>query len=138
MSPSNGSAAPPAPRRVLHTGSLGMISGGLLMIIGAFTPWVSTPLGNLSGMAGPGLWVLCAGVLGVAGGLLPYRRIALAHALIPAAAGGALVVWQLARLAMLSMEHDSWGKLLPGVGLVIVGAGAVLLARAARRMYHAA
>ncbi|QBI54937.1 hypothetical protein [Streptomonospora litoralis] len=134
MSPSTGSAAPTAARRIFHTGSVGLLAGGLLLIIGAFTPWVSTPLGNLNGMAGPGLWVLCAGGLALAGALLPYRRVALAHAIIPAAAAGGLVLWQLGTLVYLSMATDSWGKLLPGVGLVIVGAGTVLLVRAARRM----
>ncbi|WP_017624207.1 hypothetical protein [Nocardiopsis chromatogenes] len=137
MSPSNGSAAPQAARRVLHPGSIGMLSGGLMLVIGSFTPWVSTPLGNLSGMGGPGLWVMCAGVLALAGALLPYRRIALAHALLPAALAGVLVLWQLARIAQLSGATDSWGKLLPGVGLVIVGAGVVLLLSSARRMHAA-
>ncbi|GAB3466519.1 hypothetical protein GCM10027570_55900 [Streptomonospora sediminis] len=141
MSPSNGSAAPAAPaarRSIFHPGSAGLLAGGLLLIIGAFTPWVSTPLGNLSGMAGPGLWVMCAGALAVGGALMPHRRIALVHALIPAAAAGGLVLWQAARIMQLSAATDSWGKLLPGVGLVIVGAGAVLLLVAARRLYSAA
>ncbi|GAA1772385.1 hypothetical protein [Streptomonospora arabica] len=138
MSASNGSAAPPARRGILHTGSFGLMTGGLLLIIGAFTPWVSTPLGNLSAMAGPGLWLLCAGVVAVAGALLPHRTLALAHALIPAAAGGSLVVWQLAKIAQISAETDSWGKMLPGVSMVIVAGGVVLLFSAARRMYTAA
>ncbi|WP_046469349.1 hypothetical protein [Allosalinactinospora lopnorensis] len=133
MSSLNGSAATPA-RRILHPGSGWLLAGGLLMIIGSFTPWVSTPLGNLSGMAGPGLWVLCAGTIAMAGALLPYRRIALLHALVPAVAAGGLVVWQLARLVQLSSATESWGKLLPGIGLVLVAGGAVLLLRAAHRM----
>src|SRR5690625_3771125 len=139
MSPSNGSAAPaPAARRVFHPGSAGLFSGGLLLIIGAFTPWVSTPLGNLNGMAGPGLWVMCAGALALAGALLPYRRLALAHAIIAPAVAGGLVLWQLARIAQLSMATDTWGKILPGIGLVIVGGGTVLIILAARRIHTAA
>ncbi|KIH99507.1 hypothetical protein LP52_06295 [Streptomonospora alba] len=140
MSASNGSAVPAAPaarRGILHAGSLRMIGGGLLLIIGAFTPWVSTPLGNLSAIAGPGLWLLCAGVIAVAGALLPHRRVAIAHALVPAAACGAIVLWQLGTIAYYSAETATWGKMLPGAGMVIVGGGVALLLTAARRMYNA-
>lgn len=138
MASSGGSATTPAPRRVLHVGSVGMLIGGLLLIIGSITPWVSTPLGNLSGMAGPGLWVLCAGTIAMAGALLPYRRVALAHALVAAVPAGGLVLWQLARLAHLSATTATWGKMLPGIGLVIVAGGTVLLLRAAHRIRSAA
>ncbi|RNL86768.1 hypothetical protein [Halostreptopolyspora alba] len=133
MASSSGSTTT-APRRVLHPGSVGMLIGGALLIIGSITPWVSTPLGNISGMAGPGLWVLCAGTVAMAGALLPYRRVALLHALVPAVAAGGLVLWQLARFAHLSATTDSWGKMLPGIGLVIVAGGAALLLRATHRL----
>lgn len=121
-------------RRILHVGSGGMILGGLLMVVGSPMPWVSTPVGHLSGLAGPGLWVLCAGFIAIAGALLPYRRVALAHALVPGAAILVLVVWQLLRLVQLSASTDSWGKLLPGIGLVLVAGGAVVLLRSAARI----
>lgn len=123
--------------RILHVGSLGMILGGLLVAVGSVLPWVATPVGSLSGAAGAGLWTLCAGVIAVAGGMLPYRRVALAHALVPGVAVAAIVAWQLVRLAELSASTSSWGKLLPGIGLVLVGGGAVLLLRAAHRVYRA-
>ncbi|GAA4913056.1 hypothetical protein [Streptomonospora salina] len=137
MSASNGSAAPVAPRRILHAGSLRMIGAGLMLIIGAFTPWMYTPLVTMQAMHGPGLWLLCCGVVAVAGALLPYRRLALAHALIPAAAGGALVVWQLGLIAYHSAATDTWGTMLPGASMVIVGGGVAILISAARRMHSA-
>ncbi|MFD0773590.1 hypothetical protein ACFQZ2_06570 [Streptomonospora algeriensis] len=140
MSASNGSAAPAAPaarRGILHAGSFRMIGGGLLLIIGAFTPWLYTPVLNMPAMQGPGLWLLCAGVLAIAGALLPYRLVALAHALVPAAAGGAMVVGQLGLIAYHSTVSDTWGTILPGVSMVIACAGVAILLSAARRMYNA-
>ncbi|MGH3449356.1 MAG: hypothetical protein ACRDQW_01235, partial [Haloechinothrix sp.] len=112
----------------------GMILGGLLLLVGSAMPWVSTPMGHLSGLAGPGLWALSAGFIAIAGALLPYRRVALAHALVPGAAMLLLVAWQAIRLMQLSASTDSWGKLLPGIGLVLVAGGAVVLLRSAARI----
>ncbi|QVQ52094.1 hypothetical protein J4H86_25845 [Spiractinospora alimapuensis] len=134
MSSLHASAAASPTRRVLHQGSIGMFLGGGLLSLGAFLPWVLTPLGNHSGMGGPGLWVLCAGVIAIAGGLLPYRTLALVHALVPAAVSGILVGWQCVHLIQLSAATDSWGKALPGIGMVLVAGGVVLLLRAARRI----
>lgn len=123
-------------RRLMHVGSAGMLFGGVLVVVGSVLPWVATPAGSLSGMAGPGLWTLSAGMIAIAGALMPYRKLALAHALLPGLAGGAIVGWQLVRVAQLSAMTDSWGKLLPGIGLVMVGGGAVILLRAAMRVWH--
>ncbi|EHR50806.1 hypothetical protein SacmaDRAFT_2564 [Saccharomonospora marina XMU15] len=118
----------------MHVGSVRMIFGGLLMLVGSLMPWVSTPVGHLSGVAGAGLWTICAGTIAVAGALLPYRRVAFAHALLPGIVAAVLVGWQLLRIVQLSSSTDSWGSLLPGIGLVLVGGGAFLLIRAALRI----
>lgn len=131
---SGSSATTAAPRRALHVGSVGMILGGLLVLIGSVLPWVSTPLGNLSGMGGGGLWTLSAGGLAIAGALLPFRGVAITHAFLSGAVAAGFVAWQLFRLAQLSAATDSWGKLLPGVGLVAIGGGAVFLIRAGLRV----
>lgn len=123
--------------RIIHVGSTAMLFGGVLAAIGSFLPWVSTPVGNLSGTAGPGLWTLCAGVIAIAGALIPHRRVALAHALVPGLAIAIIAVWQLARLFQLSAATDAWGKLLPGIGLVMVCGGAFILLRAAKRLHAA-
>jgi len=126
------------PARILHVGSIAMLFGGLLLAVGSVLPWVQSPLGSLSGLAGPGLWTLCAGVIAIAGALIPHRRVALVHAALPGLAAATLVAWQLARLVQLSASTDSWGKLLPGIGLVMAGGGAVILIRAALRIRRAA
>jgi hypothetical protein len=120
--------------RVLHAGSTGMIVGGLVIAIGSLLPWVSTPLGSLSGTAGPGLWTLSAGMLAIAGALIPFRRVALAHALLPGLAVAVIVLWQVARLVQLSATTAGWGRLLPGMGLVMAAGGAVIVLRAATRL----
>lgn len=122
--------------RVLHPGSMGMLMGGLVLIVGSLLPWVYTPFGSLSGTDGPGLWTLCCGFLAVAGALMPFRRIALAHAALPGAAAGAIVGWQAARIVQLSASTNSWGQLLPSIGMVLVAGGAVILVRTAVRLYR--
>lgn len=111
-----------------------MILGGLLLLVGSPMPWVSTPMGHLSGLAGAGLWTFCAGFIAIGGALLPYRRVAFAHALLPGIVAAALVAWQLLRLAQLSASTESWGKLLPGIGLVLIGGAAFVLLNAALRI----
>lgn len=128
--------SPPGPvrSRVWHRGSLGMLVGGLIMVVGSVLPWVSTPLGSLPGTAGPGLWTLCAGFVAIAGALIPIRWVAIAHALLSGVAVTGIVVWQLARLIEISASTDSWGQLLPGMGLVMAAGGAVVLLRTGRRL----
>jgi hypothetical protein len=130
----NAPTAAPVRRRVLHAGSLGMIVGGLLSFVGSLMPWVITPFGTLSGTAGPGLWTLSAGFIAIAGALLPYRKVAIAHALVPGLAVAAIVGWQVVRLLQLSSATDSWGQLMPGIGLVMVAGGAVVLIRTGVRL----
>nr|MDT0662442.1 hypothetical protein [Micromonospora sp. DSM 115978] len=126
--------AAPVRRRIVHAGSLGMIVGGVLSLVGSLLPWVITPFGSLSGTAGPGLWTLCAGFIAIAGALLPYRKVAIAHALLPGLAVAAIVGWQVARLVYLSSATGSWGQLMPGIGLVMAAGGAVVLIRTGVRL----
>lgn len=122
-------------RRILHAGSVGMIVGGLVAIVGSMLPWVSTPLGSFYGTGGPGLWTLSAGFLAIAGALMPMPRLALAHAVIPGLGIAVIVVWQVARLVELSVRTDTWGKLLPGMGLVMAAGAAVILLRTGYRLW---
>lgn len=120
--------------RVLHAGSVGMLVGGVIATIGSLLPWVSTPFGSLSGTGGGGLWTLCAGFLAIAGALLPYRMVAIAHCLLPGLAIAVIATWQVARLVTLSAQLDSWGQLLPGMGLVMVAGAAAILLRTGIRL----
>ncbi|WP_402464457.1 hypothetical protein [Isoptericola aurantiacus] len=122
-----GGRAPARRTRVLHPGSIGMLVGALMVIVGSLMPWVITPLGNLGGTAGPGLWTLCAGFVAVAGAVLPRRWVAISHSLVAGTGAGFVAVWQLVRLAQISGETGSWGQAMPGIGLVMVTGGAVVL-----------
>ncbi|BCJ62307.1 hypothetical protein [Micromonospora endophytica] len=126
--------AVPSRRRILHAGSLGMIVGGLLALVGSLLPWVITPFGTLNGMAGPGLWTLSVAFLAIAGALLPHRKVAIAHSLIPGATVALIVGWQAARLISLSASTGSWGQLMPGIGMVMAAGGAVVLIRTGIRL----
>ncbi|MBX7267267.1 hypothetical protein KIF24_15415 [Micromonospora sp. Llam7] len=128
------STAAPARRRILHAGSIGMIVGGLLALVGSLLPWVITPFGPLSGAAGPGLWTLSAAFIAIAGALLPYRKVAIAHCLLPGLAVAIIVGWQLVRLATLSASTGAWGQLMPGIGMVMAAGGAVVLIRTGMRL----
>jgi hypothetical protein len=114
-----------------------MLVGGALAVVGSLLPWVSTPLGTLSGTAGPGLWTLSAGFLAIAGALLPGRRVAITHALLAGAAVAVIAGWQVVRLVQISAATDSWGQVLPSIGLVMVAGGAVVLLRTAWRLFRA-
>jgi hypothetical protein len=126
--------APPNRRRVIHRGTAGMLVGGLIVVVGSLLPWVTTPLGSLSGTAGPGLWTLSAGFIAVAGAVLPFRKVAIGHCLVAGFVAAAIVFWQVARLGYLSAATDAWGQLLPGMGLVMVAGGAVVLLRTGFRL----
>lgn len=114
-----------------------MMVGGLLVVVGSMLPWALTPIAPLSGLVGPGLWTIGAGFIALAGAVLPYRRIAIAHAGLGATVSLALVTWQLGHLVYLSAITAAWGQLLPGMGMVMVTGGAVILVRSCLRMYRA-
>lgn len=111
-----------------------MLVGGLLVAVGSLLPWVMTPFGSLSGTVGPGLLTLSAGFLAIAGALLPHRKVAIVHSLLPGFGVAVIAVWQVARLIHLSAATDSWGQLLPGMGLVMAAGGAVILLRTGFRL----
>lgn len=121
-------------RRILHPGSVAMLVGGLAVIVGSLLPWVLTPFGSLSGTSGPGLWTLCGGFIAVAGALFPRRWAAIVHCLIAGGTVGLVAGWQIARLVQISETNDSWGQAMPGIGLVLVSGGAVILLATAVRL----
>jgi hypothetical protein len=95
--------------------------------LGAFLPWVYTGLGSVSGARGAGLWVFYAATLGLAGALVPLRRLAAVQAVVLAAVAIALPLWQVGHLLSL-VGLQGW---LPGPGLLLCLGGGVLAAKAA-------
>ena len=99
-----------------------------MVLVGAFLPWVDTPVGTVAGVQGAGLWTFYAAVLGLAGVLVPVRALAVAQAAVLALSALALSAWQVVHLLSL-VGMQGW---LPGPGLVLTIGGGVVAAVAAR------
>lgn len=100
----------------------------LMVVVGSFLPWIDTAIGSVSGARGPGLWTFYASMVGLAGALVPSRRIAGIQGALMALVCVALPVWQLFR-ALNLLGTAGW---LPGPGIVLVFGGGVLAGAAAR------
>lgn len=126
---------------VFHPGSWPMILAGMMMIVSAFLPWVYVTLTQeiigeafvLRGTDGPGVITLALGFLAFAGGFVPRRRLAIAHAAVPGAVVALICLMQAVALIRGNMETQ-WGSFLPGMGLVLAAGGAVILLKASWTM----
>lgn len=126
---------------VFHPGSGSMATGGMMLIIAAFLPWVYVTLTQeiigeafvLRGTDGPGVATLAVGCLAFAGAFVPRRKLAIWHAAVPGALVALIVLVQAWNIITASMQ-TAWGSFLPGMGVVLAGGGAVILLRAAWRM----
>jgi len=101
-----------------------------MVAFGSFLPWIDTPLGQISGARGAGLWTFYVAMLGLAGALVPIRRMALVQGAFMAVVAVGLPVWQVVHILSL-VGTSGW---MPGPGLVLVFGGGVLAAVAVRRM----
>ncbi len=120
------------PRRSGHPARKKLVFAVVLVVIGSFLPWIYVAGVPKSGILGPGLWTFYAAMLGVAGVLLPFRRVGAGHAAAMAAAAVAVPVWQVGHIVNL-VGLGGW---MPGPGLVMVLGGGVLAAGAAWRMWR--
>ncbi len=109
----------PTGQRLLLLASFGVI-------IGSFLPWVETGFGVYRGFAGGGATTFYAGVFGLAGALVPSRKLAMVQGSITALVGVGIAVWQVANLLM-KVGISGW---TPGIGLVLVFGAGVYAARA--------
>lgn len=127
---------------IFHPGSWAMLIGGMMMIFSAFLPWVYVNVTQeiigesfiLRGTDGPGVITLSVGCVAFAGGFIPKRRLAIAHAAVPGIVVAAITGLQFWNIITASIETQ-WGSFMPGMGLVLAAGGAVMLLRAAWRMY---
>lgn len=103
-----------------------------MVFLGSFLPWLHTPIGNVTGGRGPGLWTFYGAMLGLAAAVLPVaaRRIAGIQAAVMAAAAVGIPIWQVVHLVRL-VGFDGW---FPGPGLVLVLFGGVLAGLAAKAL----
>ncbi|MEZ5096312.1 MAG: hypothetical protein R2731_09415 [Nocardioides sp.] len=122
--------APQPRRRGLEPARRALLYASVMVALGSFLPWIYTHLGTISGTRGAGLWTFYASMLGFAGVFLPLRRVAAVQALVMAAVGVVLPLWQVVHLVDL-VGFAGW---LPGPGLVMVFGGGVYAATAGRRL----
>ncbi len=104
-----------------------LLGAALMVLIGAFLPWVSTGAGNVIGVRGAGLWTMYAAVLGVAGAIIRHYGLAALHAGLLAVLATALPLWQVVHL-LSKVGFSGW---MPGAGLVLTVGGGVLAGFAA-------
>jgi hypothetical protein len=110
-----------------------LLGAALMVLFGAFLPWVYSAVGGVSGVRGAGLWTMYAAVFGVAGAIIRRKRIAAAHAGLLAVVATALPLWQVVHL-MSKVGFEGW---IPGAGLVLTFGGGVLAGFAARTLWRA-
>jgi hypothetical protein len=109
------------------------LAGAVAMVaFGSFLPWIDTAVGSVSGARGAGLWTFYAAMLGLAGALVPMRRVAAVQAAVFAVVAVAVPVWQVVHLLTL-VGMNGW---VPGPGLVLVLGGGVLGASAAAQLFR--
>lgn len=111
-----------------------LLGAALMILFGAFLPWISTGAGNIAGIRGAGLWTMYAALLGVAGAIIKWRRAAAVHAALLGVIATALPLWQVVHLAS-KVGFAGW---MPGPGLVLTFGGGVLAAVTAVRMWRLA
>ncbi|WP_256842979.1 hypothetical protein [Ornithinimicrobium cryptoxanthini] len=109
-----------------------MLGASVMILVGAFLPWLYTPLGNFTGMNGPGLWTATVGMLALAGALVPLRRLAIGQALIAAAVAVVIPVWQFWHMFSL-VGFAGW---MPGPGLLLTAVGGLLCGIAAWQLLN--
>ena len=107
-----------------------LLGASAMVALGAFLPGVQTAVGSVAGVRGAGLWTFYAATLGVAGVLVPVRRLAIAQAAVLGLAAVGLALWQLVHLYSL-VRFEGW---MPGPGLVLTVGGGVLALAAARSL----
>ena len=123
--------APTRSRRRSLPGQKRLLAASVLILVGAFLPWLYTPFATVTGMRGPGLWTSTVGMLALAGALVPVRLLAALLAFAAAALCVAIPVWQFFRMFNL-VGMQGW---TPGPGLVLTLGGGVLAGVAAWQLW---
>lgn len=104
-----------------------LLWASVLILVGAFLPWLMTGVGTFTGMRGAGTWTVFAGAIGIGASLIRRPRLVFLHAIGIAAAAILLPLWQVIHmLGLVGMR--GW---LPGIGLIMTLGGGIAIARAA-------
>ncbi|MBR7743231.1 hypothetical protein KC207_08005 [Phycicoccus sp. BSK3Z-2] len=124
-------AARPARRR-MEQGRKRLLLASAMGLVGSFLPWLLTGVGNVNGARGAGLYVAYAAVLGLAGALMPMRRVASVQGFVLASAAVVLPLWQLVHIWSL-VGFAGW---TPGPGLVMCLGAGVLAGIGSLQLWH--
>lgn len=116
-----------ATRRPKMHGQRRLLAGSIMMLVGAFLPWMYTQVGNFTGMSGPGLWTATVAMIALAGALVPVRMLAVVQAGIAAVVAIAIPLWQFWHMFSL-VGMAGW---MPGPGLLLTFVGGILCGVAA-------
>lgn len=109
-----------------------LLAASVMMLLGAFLPWLYTPLGTFTGMNGPGLWTATVAMLALAGALVPIRLLAVVQAVIAGAVAIVIPLWQFWHV-FSQVGMAGW---MPGPGLLLTFVGGILCAVAAWQLLH--
>lgn len=121
------------PRAVSRSkASVHLLGGSLMILVGAFLPWLHSGAGNVLGIRGAGLWTMYAAFLGLAGVILRNPRVVAVHAAVLGVVALGLPVWQLVHVASL-VGFEGW---MPGAGIVLTIGGGVVATVAAVRLWR--
>lgn len=119
-------------RRGKLPGQKRLLGASVMILIGAFVPWLYSPFGNITGMAGPGLWTATVGMLALAGGLVPSRVLAMVQGAAAAAVCLYIPVWQFWHV-FSKVGMAGW---TPGPGLLLTFVGGLLCGVAAWQLWN--
>lgn len=114
-----------SPSRWSHPKQKILLLVGFGVAVGAFLPWLETPLGTYRGFAGPGQYLFYAGVIGIAAGLVPIRSLAMAQGAVLSAVALCIPTWQMVKL-ISAVGFTGW---VPGIGMVLILGCGVMAAR---------
>ena len=123
----------------MHPGRKRMLWASIALFLGAFLPWLYTPLGTVSpiGLSGdlmlggqPGAWILYAAFAALAAGMAPWRMFSVVNGFIVAAVAVGLPAYHLVRM-WSEVGFSGW---TPGPGVVLSIAGGVMCALGAREL----
>lgn len=120
-------------RRPKMPGQRRLLAGSIMMLVGAFLPWMYTQVGNFTGMSGPGLWTATVAMLALAGALVPLRMLAVVQAGIAALVAVVIPVWQFWHMFSL-VGMAGW---MPGPGLLLTFVAGILCGVAAWQLLQA-
>ncbi len=117
-------------RRAIRRNQNLLLLASIGLLVASFLPWIETALGSYHGFSSVGRYTFYVAWIGIAGGLVPSRRLAGIQAVPVAVAGIGFPIWQCLHLYGL-VGFDAW---VPGTGMLIMFVSGFLALRSAVRL----